>query len=145
MTTSWFSRDQYGNIVKNLIKTQYKSFTKTKDSQRKLKLSQNVAYLIQIENSLINDRHNSIKSDLDFYAHLEIITPEPLRKEIDKIFDRFRTDKEDSKTEKKYKENKKKDTIRSFIKNRDAKKSNSRGQKERDRRVLWEKENDRQS
>ena len=140
MTTTWHDRSQYGNIVKNLIKTQYKSFTKTKEPKQKLKLSQNVAYLIQIENSLINDRHNSIKSDLDFFTHLELITPEPLRKEIDKIFDRFRTDKEDPKTEKKYKENKKKDTIRSFIKDKEAKKSKSRGQKQRDFRKGLEHE-----
>lgn len=65
MPTSWHDRNQYGNIVKNLIKTQYKTFQKTKDQKQKLKLSQNVAYLIQIQNSLINDFEKKQESQFD--------------------------------------------------------------------------------
>ncbi len=43
-----------------MIKTQYKSFQKTKDPKFRLKLSQNTAYLIQVENSLISDFNNQI-------------------------------------------------------------------------------------
>jgi len=60
LPTSWYERTQYGNIVKNMIKTQYKSFQKTKDPKFRLKLSQNTAYLIQVENSLISDFNNQI-------------------------------------------------------------------------------------
>jgi len=139
LPTCWHDRNQYGNIVKNIIKTQYKSFSKTKDSKQKLKLSQNVAYLIQIENSLINDRHKSITNDLDFFAHLEIVTPEELRKDIDELFAKFRTDKEEPRIEKKYKENKKKEIIRNYIRDRIEKKPNTKAEKQRAYREAWSK------
>lgn len=76
MPTAWHSRDQYGNIIKNMIKTQYKNFQKTKDPKFKLKLSQNTAYLIQIENSLMNDRYNDMNHDKQLSELFEKIVEE---------------------------------------------------------------------
>jgi len=73
LPTSWHNRDQYGNIIKNLIKTQYKTFQKVKDRKEKLKLSQNVAYLIQIENSLINDHYKKLESEYNLQPLEDII------------------------------------------------------------------------
>lgn len=73
MPTSWHDRSQYGNIVKKLIQTQNKSYGKTKDPKAKLKLSQNVAYLIQIQNSIINDFDKKNEERIDPKAVLELI------------------------------------------------------------------------
>ncbi len=55
MPTSWFDRAQYGNILKKIIKTQSENYTKEHDRITKTKISQNVAYLIQTQSSLIRD------------------------------------------------------------------------------------------
>ncbi len=55
LPTSWFDRAQYGNILKKIIKTQSENYTKEHDRITKTKISQNVAYLIQTQSSLIRD------------------------------------------------------------------------------------------
>ena len=64
MTDSWTSRGTYGNILKFIIKTQQKNFSKEKDPIKKAKLASNVGYLIQIQTSLIRDAKN-IEKRLD--------------------------------------------------------------------------------
>jgi len=73
MTTSWHDRDQYGNIIKNLIKTQHRTYKKIKDRKEKLKISQNVAYLIQIENSLITSYEKKLESEFNLQPIEDII------------------------------------------------------------------------
>jgi len=83
LPTAWHDRNQYGNIVKKLIQTQNKSYQKTKDAKLKLKLSQNVAYLIQIENSLISSYEKSKEDTIDYKAINEIILKnQQLEKEL---------------------------------------------------------------
>jgi len=55
LPTSWFDRAQYGNILKKMIKKQAENYTKEYDRTIKTKISQNVAYLIQTQSSLIRD------------------------------------------------------------------------------------------
>ncbi len=55
MPTSWFDRAQYGNILKKMIKKQAENYGKEYDRTIKTKISQNVAYLIQTQSSLIRD------------------------------------------------------------------------------------------
>ena len=55
MPTSWFDRAQYGNILKKMIKKQAENYGKEYDRTIKTKISQNVAYLIQTQSSLIKD------------------------------------------------------------------------------------------
>jgi len=55
LPTSWFDRNQYGNILKKIIKKQAENYTSEHDRITKTKISQNVAYLIQTQSSLIRD------------------------------------------------------------------------------------------
>ena len=55
MPTSWYDRAQYGNILKKIIKKQNENYSKEYDRTIKTKISQNVAYLIQTQSSLIRD------------------------------------------------------------------------------------------
>ena len=55
MPTSWYQRAQYGNILKKMIKKQSENYTNEHDRVTKTKISQNVAYLIQTQSSLIKD------------------------------------------------------------------------------------------
>ena len=55
MPTSWFDRAQYGNILKKMIKKQAENYKNEHDRVTKTKISQNVAYLIQTQSSLIKD------------------------------------------------------------------------------------------
>ena len=55
MPTSWFDRPQYGNILKKIIKKQAENYKNEHDRITKTKISQNVAYLIQTQSSLIRD------------------------------------------------------------------------------------------
>jgi len=86
LPTSWYDRSQYGNIIKNIIKSQYKIFQKTRDTKLKLNLSKNLAYLIQAENSLINDRYKDINQDLEYKAELDqAFSDEKTRQKLFKI------------------------------------------------------------
>ncbi len=55
MPTSWHDRPQYGNILKKIIKKQAENYKNEHDRVTKTKISQNVAYLIQTQSSLIRD------------------------------------------------------------------------------------------
>jgi len=55
LPTSWYDRAQYGNILKKMIKKQAENYGKEYDRTIKTKISQNVAYLIQTQSSLIRD------------------------------------------------------------------------------------------
>jgi len=55
LPTSWFDRAQYGNILKKMIKKQAENYKNEHDRVTKTKISQNVAYLIQTQSSLIRD------------------------------------------------------------------------------------------
>jgi len=101
LPTAWHDRNQYGNIVKKLIQTQNKSYQKTKDAKLKLKLSQNVAYLIQIENSLISSLEKSKEDTIDYKAINEIILKnQQLEKELSEARHRLEFHPTDSKREK---------------------------------------------
>jgi len=55
LPTSWYQRAQYGNILKKMIKKQAENYKNEHDRITKTKISQNVAYLIQTQSSLIKD------------------------------------------------------------------------------------------
>jgi len=55
LPTSWHDRPQYGNILKKMIKKQAENYKNEHDRITKTKISQNVAYLIQTQSSLIRD------------------------------------------------------------------------------------------
>jgi len=55
LPTSWFDRNQYGNILKKIIKKQAENYKNEHDRITKTKISQNIAYLIQTQSSLIRD------------------------------------------------------------------------------------------
>jgi len=58
LATIWYERAQYGNIIKRMIKKQFENFKKEQDRIKKTKLAQNVAYLVQVQSSLIKDEKN---------------------------------------------------------------------------------------
>jgi len=58
LPTSWFDRAQYGSIIKQMIKKQFENYKKEPDRIKKTKLAQNVAYLVQVQSSLIKDEKN---------------------------------------------------------------------------------------
>ena len=59
MGRSWKERGTYGNILKNLIKKQLSKYEKERNKITATKISQNVGYLIQVQNSLIKDHEIS--------------------------------------------------------------------------------------
>jgi len=103
---SWHDRSQYGNIIKNMIKSQYKTFQKTQDAKLKLNLSKNLAYLIQTENSLINDRYNDMNYDQELLSMVKQITND--QKDRQKLMEKMQRQKELKEREKYYDENTKK-------------------------------------
>ena len=106
LTTSWHDRSQYGNIVKHMIKSQYKTFQKTQDAKLKLNLSKNLAYLIQTENSLINDRYNDMNYDQELLSMVEQITND--QKDRQKLVEKMQRQKDLKDREKYYDVNTKK-------------------------------------
>jgi len=60
MTLAWNNRDQYGIIIKKLIKTQVTKYSKTKDSHLKIKFATSISNLVHTQNSLINDYEGRI-------------------------------------------------------------------------------------
>lgn len=80
MTTSWDERSQYGNIIKRMIKKQFENFKKEPDRIKKTKLAQSVAYLVQVQSSLIKDEKNVEQritrlEELAGIAKKSVITP----------------------------------------------------------------------
>jgi len=56
---SWNERGTYGNIIKNLIKTQVDKYELEKDRIKATKISQNIGYLVQVQSGLIKDAEAS--------------------------------------------------------------------------------------
>ena len=54
----WHDRAQYAEILRELIKSQQTLYKKVKDNMKKNKISHSIAYLIQVQNSLINSEKN---------------------------------------------------------------------------------------
>jgi len=54
----WDSRKQYAEILRELIVSQQTLYKKAKDNMKKNKISHSIAYLIQVQNSLINSEKN---------------------------------------------------------------------------------------
>jgi len=54
----WHERGQYAEILRELIQSQQTLYKKVKDNMKKNKISHNIAYLIQVQNSLINSEKN---------------------------------------------------------------------------------------
>jgi len=50
----WFERDQYANILRDIVSSQLTQVKLEKDRIKKTRISQNIGYLIQVINSLIN-------------------------------------------------------------------------------------------
>ncbi|EPA04433.1 hypothetical protein [Candidatus Nitrosarchaeum limnium] len=59
MGRSWNERGTYGNIIKNLIKTQVIKYELEKDRIKATKISQNIGYLVQVQSGLIKDAEAS--------------------------------------------------------------------------------------
>jgi len=57
---SWNERGTYGNIIKNLIKTQVSKYELERDRIDATKISQNIGYLIQVQSGLIKDEETSL-------------------------------------------------------------------------------------
>ena len=89
-----------------MIKSQYKTFQKTKDAKLKLNLSKNLAYLIQTENSLINDRYNDMNYDQELLSMVEQITND--QKDRQKLVEKMQRQKDLKDREKHYDVNTKK-------------------------------------
>ena len=60
MGRSWNERGTYGNIIKNLIKTQVSKYELERDRIDATKISQNIGYLIQVQSGLIKDEETSL-------------------------------------------------------------------------------------
>ena len=54
----WHDRKQYAEILRELIQSQQTLYKKVKDNMKKNKISHSIAYLIQVQNSLINSEKN---------------------------------------------------------------------------------------
>jgi len=54
----WHDRGQYAEILRELIQSQQALYKKVKDNMKKNKISHSIAYLIQVQNSLINSEKN---------------------------------------------------------------------------------------
>ena len=59
LARSWDERGIYGNIIKDLLKKQIKKYGLERDKIKATKISQNIGYLIQVQNSLIKESENS--------------------------------------------------------------------------------------
>jgi len=54
----WHDREQYAEILRDLILSQQKLYKKARDNIKKNKISHNIGYLIQVQNSIINSEKN---------------------------------------------------------------------------------------
>ena len=59
MGRSWNERAQYGNMIKHILLKQLFLFDKEKVGQKKIRISQNIGYLIQVQSGLIKDHEAS--------------------------------------------------------------------------------------
>lgn len=54
----WHDRRQYAEILKEIILSQQKIYNQARDAAKKNKISHSIAYLIQVQNSIINSEKN---------------------------------------------------------------------------------------
>ena len=54
----WHDREQYAEILRDLILLQEKQYKNAKDNLKKNKIAHNLGYLIQVMSSLINSEKN---------------------------------------------------------------------------------------
>ena len=54
MTAEWYDREQYAEILRDLILAQVKLYKNARDNIKKNKISHSLGYLIQVQNSIIN-------------------------------------------------------------------------------------------
>jgi hypothetical protein len=50
---SWTDRGQYGLLCRGIIQSQYSSYKREKNRQKKTKIAQSIGFLLQVQNSLI--------------------------------------------------------------------------------------------
>jgi len=55
---SWHERGTYGNILKRLIQKQNGKYERETDKIKATKIAQNIGFLVQVQNSLINSEKN---------------------------------------------------------------------------------------
>ena len=53
--TSWYEREQYGKMLRDLIGSQLTQFKREKNRIKKTKISQNIGYLVQVLGSIIKE------------------------------------------------------------------------------------------
>ena len=51
---SWYERDQYANILRDIIASQITQYKREKTRIKKTRISQNIGYLVQVLASMIN-------------------------------------------------------------------------------------------
>ena len=51
----WFDRSQYANILRGLISSQLTQYKRESNRIKKTRISQNIGYLVQVQNSMIKD------------------------------------------------------------------------------------------
>ena len=51
----WYDRSQYAKILRGLISSQLTQYKREQNRIKKTKVSQNIGYLIQVQNSMIKD------------------------------------------------------------------------------------------
>jgi len=54
----WTDRSVYAEILKEIILSQQKIYKQARDTAKKNKISHSIAYLIQVQNSIINSEKN---------------------------------------------------------------------------------------
>ncbi len=54
----WSDRSIYAEILRELILSQQKIYNQARDAAKKSKLAHSIAYLIQVQNSIINSEKN---------------------------------------------------------------------------------------
>jgi len=54
----WIDRSIYAEILKEIILSQQKIYKQARDTAKKNKISHSIAYLIQVQNSIINSEKN---------------------------------------------------------------------------------------
>jgi len=62
LKASWHDRKQYGNQIQELIDSQRKTYDLSRDPKFKIKLSQNIGYLIQTQNTLIASHEKRLQA-----------------------------------------------------------------------------------
>ena len=54
----WYSRTQYGNILRGLISSQLTQYKREKNRVKKTRIAHNIGYLVQVQATIINQEKN---------------------------------------------------------------------------------------